>query len=278
MIRHISKLIAALTISASSLFAAAPAVLADDVSTTGPDSSVTVTANNQTTVTNDNNVTVTNTNYQSSSSGSATVSNNTTGGSATSGNASNSNTTVTGLAINNINSMPSGGSENNVSTTGPNSPVYINSYSKTTITNDNNVTVNNYNHQAAYTGKAKVSNNTTGGSATSGNAGNSNCTSTSITINNGGGMSAAANNACGQNNGGQGGGSNNSGGQQGGSVLAAMTTASVGGQGAGGLGAAQLPNTGARDSISPWVAVTILTILGSTVYWRLVISPKLKTL
>jgi hypothetical protein len=45
---------------------------------------------------------------------------------------------------------------------------------------------------------------------------------------------------------------------------------------AGGMGAGQLPNTGLREGMSPWVAVTILTILTSAVYWRVAISPKLK--
>jgi hypothetical protein len=45
-----------------------------------------------------------------------------------------------------------------------------------------------------------------------------------------------------------------------------------------GAGIAQLPNTGLHEGLSPWAAATILIVLGSAVYWRLAISPKLNSL
>lgn len=52
------------------------------------------------------------------------------------------------------------------------------------FTNNNNVGVNNANAQGASTGSANVSFNTTGGSAVTGNASNSNNTSTSVNVHN----------------------------------------------------------------------------------------------
>jgi len=141
--------------------------------------------------------------------------------------------------------------------------------SYTSVTNNNNICVTNSNYQTATTGNADVKHNTTGGNATSGNATNNNNTSTSVSINNGGGKGGG-----GQGEG-QGGGSGSSSGGAGGQVLgASFTVASLTGGGTG--GAAQLPNTGLREAASPWVAVTIFTLLASAAYWRLAISPKLK--
>lgn len=290
MLKRLSKLIVAAGFGLTTFFMAAPLAFADNtVSTTGTDSSNTINNQNYSsyTQTNTNSVTITNNSSQTSSSGDATVSGNTTGGSATSGNATNSNSTSTTVNITNISSLPSGGSSgsNTISNTGADSYNTINAqnHSSVSITNTNYVTVTNSNWQSASTGSASVKHNTTGGSATSGNAGNSNCTFTDVSINNGGMAPAAAANPCGaQNGGGQGGNGGNNGGTgnttgQGGNVLGAFTVASVGGHGVV-LGAAQLPNTGARDGISPWAIVTTFTLFASVAYWRLVISPRLKSL
>ena len=270
MLMRILRSMAAAGFAAGVISAAAPLALADStISTQGPDSGVTVSSSNSTTVTNNNDVTVTNSNSQYASSGNATVSNNTTGGNATSGNATNNNSTSTSVAImNSAPAMPSGGG-GSVSTEGPNSPVYLDMNSYTRVTNNNNVYITNENYQTAETGNASVKHNTTGGNATSGNATNNNNTSTSISINNGGSKEG------GGQGGGSGGGSNNGGGQGGaGQVLGAVFTAaaSLG----GGMGAAQLPNTGLHEGMSPWTAVTIFTLLASAAYWRLAISPKLR--
>jgi hypothetical protein len=280
MLRRITRSLAALGFTAAIFTASAPLALADgtSVSTEGPDSGVSVHSSNTTTVSNNNYVNVTNSNYQTATTGDATVSNNTTGGNATSGNASNSNTTMTSVSISNISSLPSGGG-GSVSTEGPNSPVWISEHNTTTINNHNNVSVTNTNHQVATTGNAKVSNNTEGGNATSGNASNSNSTCTSISISNGG-HASGNNNACEANQpgGGEGGGQgSNQGGQGGAEVLGAtFTVASI--SGGRGAGAAQLPNTGLRDGLNPWIAVTILVLLGSVAYCRAAITPKLKSL
>jgi hypothetical protein len=186
-----------------------------------------------------------------------------------------------GLAVGLFASAPLASADTTLSTQGPNSGITTNTSSQTTVTNNNSVYVTNSNYQSASSGNATVSNNTTGGNATSGNASNSNSTCTSIQINNGG--TAAANNACNNSQGGGqggGGGTTTSGGGQGsaGQVLgASMTIASLAG-GQGGVGGAQLPNTGLRDGLNPWVAVTILTLMASTIYWRVVISPRLSSL
>lgn len=54
------------------------------------------------------------------------------------------------------------------------------------VTNHNNLTAHNTNHQSAWTGSAVVNDNTTGGSARSGSASNANSFSASATVNNSG--------------------------------------------------------------------------------------------
>jgi hypothetical protein len=69
-----------------------------------------------------------------------------------------------------------------IDNTGPNSHNYIEFTNKvdTHVTNNNNLSVSNSNSQSATSGKAEVSNNTTGGDATSGDA--MNTSSTTITF------------------------------------------------------------------------------------------------
>jgi len=71
-----------------------------------------------------------------------------------------------------------------VTTEGPNSPIRIHARNHQTVRNDNDVRVDSDNHQSAYTGDARVRNNTTGGDATSGMARNSNTVDTTVRINN----------------------------------------------------------------------------------------------
>jgi len=71
-----------------------------------------------------------------------------------------------------------------VTTQGPDSPIRIRAHNHQTVRNDNDVSVNSSNSQDAYTGNARVRNNTTGGNATSGMARNNNTTSTTVRISN----------------------------------------------------------------------------------------------
>lgn len=272
MIQRIVRALTAVGFAASISVAAAPLAAADaTISTEGPNSGISTSSTNSTTVTNNNNVSVTNSNYQKASSGDATVSNNTTGGSATSGNATNNNETSTSVSISNIAMLPGGDmGDFELSTEGPNSPIHASRYNSSSVTNNNNVYVSNRNYQKASTGDAKVSHNTTGGSATSGNATNNNSTRTSVSINNGGhgGGSGGGNNQGGNP-------STSTGGSSGGAQVlgTSLSVASIAG-GSGGVG--QLPLTGLNEGLSPWVAVTILTLLSSAIYWRFAIVPKLK--
>jgi hypothetical protein len=61
---------------------------------------------------------------------------------------------------------------------------FVNRGNRTVRKNINNVTITNSNHQRATTGNASVHNNTTGGSATSGGASNSNSNTNTVNISN----------------------------------------------------------------------------------------------
>lgn len=82
---------------------------------------------------------------------------------------------------------PAFAADSSITTTGPDSTNKVENTSTNTITetNNNNLSVNTNNSQTASTGSAKVSGNTTGGSAMSGNASNSNNVSTTISVDNG---------------------------------------------------------------------------------------------
>jgi len=166
------------------------------ISGTGPNSHAHISshlhASNN--VTNRNTLGVTNTNTQSANTGRAEVRNNTTGGDATSGNAMNDAHLAVNASVDNSSAgggmggaavMPAdlgGGDGGSISNTGPNSNASISSSAKltNTVNNSNYLTVTNNSHQTANTGSAQVSNNTTGGSATSGDA--SNTQSATITL------------------------------------------------------------------------------------------------
>ena len=75
-----------------------------------------------------------------------------------------------------------------INTTGPDSinKVRNSTWVDVDVTNHNNLSASNYNHQNAWTGDAHVYDNTHGGSASSGNAMNSNSFHASATVNNSG--------------------------------------------------------------------------------------------
>ena len=75
-----------------------------------------------------------------------------------------------------------------INDTGPDSYNKVKNLSTNSLSidNDNDVTASNSNHQKAYTGDALVQHNTTGGSATSGDANNDNSFSASVSIDNSG--------------------------------------------------------------------------------------------
>lgn len=170
-------------------------VAADSIDTTGPDSTNRIhsSVRNKLEVKNRNDVGVSNMNMQHAWSGDATVHHNTTGGGASTGDASNHNTTSTAVSIDNTGAAGAwggSGSSSNASAsiykTGPDSTNVVRESTKNTVTvdNTNDVEVCNFNMQEASTGDAKVSDNTTGGSASTGSASNTSSTSTTITVKN----------------------------------------------------------------------------------------------
>lgn len=74
----------------------------------------------------------------------------------------------------------------NISNTGPDSSNHVTAHTRvdTDVTNHNHVWASNDNDQSAYTGRAGVYHNTTGGSATSGSAMNSNGLSATVAVDN----------------------------------------------------------------------------------------------
>ena len=162
-------------------------VSADTITNTGPNSTnrISNTAQADCRVNNVNNVNVNSTNDQKAKTGNAKATHNTTAGDATTGNANNQNDiTVKGsidnsqaatdcvcVAVPVVDEMTA-----EISTTGPSSSNVIttDTTTKTDITNTNNVQISNTNHQVATTGDAIVSDNTTGGNATTGDANNHN--------------------------------------------------------------------------------------------------------
>lgn len=172
--------------------ALAGATPVSSIHTTGPESTNKVKNSSwvDVNVHNYNNLKATNDNSQSAWTGDAKVIDNTTGGNATSGAATNHNSFSASATVKNTGSggswvpSTSGGSgSSSISNTGPHSLNTVTNKSDVdvNVTNTNNLTVSNYNHQTASSGDAKVIDNTTGGNATSGAA--SNTTSSSVTFN-----------------------------------------------------------------------------------------------
>jgi hypothetical protein len=165
------------------------------ISNTGPDSnnSLDSSANNNTLLNNQNGLSITNLGGQQAASGDAIVSGNTTGGSATSGNAVNQTMLTNSLQstsnalgsnavtfVANINGDVNGDLLFDPATLGAVQNTGPSSVNTTAADANNNLTVNNSTgaaivnniDQGAQTGDATVSDNTTGGNATSGNAEN----------------------------------------------------------------------------------------------------------
>jgi hypothetical protein len=164
--------------------------------TTGPDShnSVTSRTNTDLRVDNDNDIKATNSNHQSAYTGEAGTYHNTTGGDASTGSASNSNSLSASLAVDNsgsgsgVMSMPAGSGDFDGSNTntGPDSHNTVTSTTRTNVNieNDNDLDVYNSNTQTASSGDATVAGNTTGGSAMTGDATNSNSTTINFEVTN----------------------------------------------------------------------------------------------
>ncbi len=183
-------------VSFAALASAAPG---STIGTTGPDSynKVKNTSSQSLVVRNTNDIGVRNTNHQNSWSGEATVVHNTTGGNATSGNASNANALSVSATVNNaattapavaavaVNNVVNDATSA-ITQTGPDSTnkVENTTTSKVYIHNDNDLSVDNSNCQMAKSGDATVTDNTTGGSATSGNVSNTNTTTVSFNVSN----------------------------------------------------------------------------------------------
>ncbi len=145
-------------------------------------------------------------------------------------------------------------STSDISNTGPDSynKVEVSTSTHVDIDNHNNVTIKNNNDQTASTGDAKVSGNTTGGDAISGDAVNSNTTKTSINV------SDQTDCVC---NGQGGDGDGNHGGSGGGSNIAGGGSSAKGG-GSEAVSSGTLPETGASIPMDVSALRNLLTHSG----------------
>lgn len=186
--------IAALSVMALSLTGGVAAAHSGSIGTTGPDSINKIEHKNRDTrrVRNDNNVLAVNYNPQEARSGRARVSHNTKGGDAESGDASNDSLLRARVSVDNSDtdgtsrSSGSGSESADISKTGPDSynKVKFDNRSHVSVRNNNNVGVVNINEQKAKSGSARVSGNTFGGDAKSGDASNISTNETIIEIRN----------------------------------------------------------------------------------------------
>lgn len=145
-------------------------------------------------VDNDNDLSAYNNNHQAATTGDAGAYHNTTAGGTSSGSASNANALNASATVDNSASstaaatMPTSSSSNSgsISTTGARSYNSVTSVdvSHVDVDNDNDLHVINNNNQWASSGDATVAQNTTGGSATTGNASNANTTTISFKVSN----------------------------------------------------------------------------------------------
>jgi hypothetical protein len=165
--------------------------------TSGPDShsSVKISMYFKTSVKNNNTLSAMNSNNQSATTGKVKVDKNTTAGDATSGDATLTNTTSVSATVDNSASSTalavdpstlSGGDNGGNTTSGPGAKSDVSSTVKvsTNLQNNNMLTVSNENSQSAATGNVEVSGNTSGGSATSGSATESNVTAVTFDVTN----------------------------------------------------------------------------------------------
>lgn len=162
---------------------------------TGPDSwnKVRNKTMTRTTVKNNNNVSATNVNNQSAVTGEASATHSTTAGDAWSGNAENANSLTASMTVNNAGAgaaavaAPVAAAHTGTNElTGPDSHNYVenSTYTSVYVRNDNNLNIVNTNTQTAVSGTATVYDNTTGGSAISGDAVNTNATTVNFAITN----------------------------------------------------------------------------------------------
>lgn len=182
-----------LVVSFAAFAAAAPN---SSISHTGPDSSNIVRNidRQNVKVKNTNHLGVHNSNSQYASTGDAETTHNTTGGGAMTGDASNSTTLRASVAVDNSASSAalmgtqsnSNGGTSTINTTGPDSVNKVTTVttSNVDVQNNNDLYVSNYNHQAAISGDATVSDNTTGGSAVTGDAMNTSATTVTFDVSN----------------------------------------------------------------------------------------------
>jgi hypothetical protein len=167
------------------------------IDTTGPDSTNTIRSDSsyRADVDNDNHLSVRNDNNQDAWTGDARAVDNTTAGDATSGDAMNDNAFEAAVSVDNSASgvaalegagVGGGDNEATIGTTGPDSVnrVTFDSTTRVDIDNDNDLYISNDNDQNASSGDATVRHNTTGGSATTGDATNTNTTTVRFDVTN----------------------------------------------------------------------------------------------
>jgi len=166
------------------------------IGTTGPDSynEVTSKSRTETRVKNNNNVNLSSKNHQYTSSGDAKVKGNTTGGSARSGDGENHNSVGATIEVDNsqtagvVAGVGSGDDHGtgSITNTGPDSVNKVKSEKSVRINvdNNNNIHIYNSNDQAAKSGDAEVTHNTTGGDATSGSVTNTNSSTFEVRVTN----------------------------------------------------------------------------------------------
>lgn len=168
------------------------------IDTTGPGSENRISQRDytRTRVTNNNHVDLTNNNPQEAESGEAEAERNTTVDGVWSGHASNNSTMNATVRVDNSGSSSdarsAGGrggadvSDASISTTGPGSENVISARNtvKTTVSNNNWVTVTNNNEQTAESGEASAEHNTTVGDVSSGDATNTSHATFDVTVSN----------------------------------------------------------------------------------------------
>ena len=190
--KKLLKLASTAAVSAS-LITGVAAAQSVNFDTTGPNSNNQATNNttNTSDVDQSNGALALNLNAQEASSGEASAEHNTTVSNVGSGSASNSNSTSTSVSQSNSGgahwTMPAGdGQSVSMIKTGPNSnnQATNNQTNKLEVEQTNTAAVLNINLQGASSGDASAEHNTTVGNVMSGNASNSNTTSTAISQSN----------------------------------------------------------------------------------------------
>ncbi len=166
------------------------------IGTTGPDSNNEVRNQTSTTVraNNENRVNLAAQTQQHAYTGSAVAVHNTTAGGAQTGNAANTSSVTGNVAVSNTQSALTTANLTNdptnnsgsIDNTGPDSSnkVTFDSHTYVNLNNDNHLDVHNSVSQCANSGDATVQDNTTGGSAVTGDATNDSTTSFTVSVSN----------------------------------------------------------------------------------------------